>query len=99
MDHLQQLHRGSTDHYEHPSYRLFISSNTFTLTPLSKDVPQKSLIIDRKACKIEEVDLMHRDKKEAGQVDCCGVLGIMNILGIEHLMVIVDRDLVGYLAK
>ena len=86
------------DQYDHPVFMIYSSVNSFTISPITPYSPQKSLIIDKKSSKIAETDLIHRDSEPGiGTIEVSGLLGIVNILGSQYLLVITDREEIGTL--
>ncbi|CDW85515.1 endonuclease exonuclease phosphatase family protein [Stylonychia lemnae] len=76
---------------DYPTWKLFSTPNTFTITPSTQYSEQRSLIVDKKSLKIKEHAIVVREDAE-WTMDIQGLLGILNILGVEHIMVITGRE-------
>ncbi|CDW90862.1 domain and endonuclease exonuclease phosphatase family protein [Stylonychia lemnae] len=77
--------------YDSPVWALQSTPNTFTISPLKNVKFQKSLIIDKNSVKIQEHDVVVRQDAD-WTLEIQGFLGIINILGLEHLMVITGKE-------
>ena len=75
--------------FEKPTWGLYETANSFVLTPLTEDLPMKSLTIDKKTKKTTEHSYTNaKDLLLISEQSIYGLLDILNIFQSYHLVVV-----------